>query len=201
MGSMGMTSVDLYMDPLCAWSHVVVQWIGEVQRQREVQVRWHPMSLSLLSDPSASPDESWGPLRVMASATEVDPDKVGALVAALGRRVHLDERRDLDAVAREAAAEAGLPASVADAAGSAEWDERVRESHGTAVALSGPGVGSPVIELPGADGAPVGFYGPIIAEAPRGADAARVWDAVLVLAGTPGFFELKRDRDEEIRFE
>ena len=31
--------------------------------------------------------------------------------------------------------------------------------------------------------------------APKGTAAGRLWDGVLLVAGTPGFFEIKRTRD------
>ncbi len=59
----------------------------------------------------------------------------------------------------------------------------------------GTDVGTPVIHAPGPDGRQVAFFGPVITPAPRGEAAGRLWDGVLLVAGTPGFFELKRSRD------
>ena len=42
---------------------------------------------------------------------------------------------------------------------------------------------------------PVAFFGPVVSPAPTGEAAGRLWDGVLAVAGTPGFFELKRTRD------
>ena len=42
----------------------------------------------------------------------------------------------------------------------------------------------------------VAFFGPVVTPAPKGEDAARLWDGVVLVAGTPGFFELKRSRDK-----
>jgi hypothetical protein len=39
------------------------------------------------------------------------------------------------------------------------------------------------------------FFGPVVAPAPTGEAAGRLWDGVLLVAGTPGFYELKRTRD------
>ena len=51
-------------------------------------------------------------------------------------------------------------------------------------------VGTPVISVDG-----VAFFGPVITPAPKGEAAGRLWDGIMVVAGTPGFFELKRTRD------
>ena len=59
----------------------------------------------------------------------------------------------------------------------------------------GTDVGTPVIHAPGPDGTPVAFFGPVITPAPKGEAAGRLWDGVLLVAGTPGFYELKRSRE------
>ena len=57
-------------------------------------------------------------------------------------------------------------------------------------------VGTPVIHVPGADGTTVAFFGPVVTPAPKGEAAGRLWDGTLLVAGTPGFFEIKRTRDQ-----
>jgi len=64
----------------------------------------------------------------------------------------------------------------------------------------GTEVGTPVIHLPGSNGEVLAFFGPIICPAPRGEAAGRLWDGVLAVAGTDGFFELKRSRTREPTF-
>jgi hypothetical protein len=56
-------------------------------------------------------------------------------------------------------------------------------------------VGTPVIHVPGTDGKTTAFFGPVVTPIPRGEAAARLWDGVLLVAGTDGFYELKRTRD------
>jgi hypothetical protein len=41
---------------------------------------------------------------------------------------------------------------------------------------------------------PHGFKGPVMAPAPVGEAAVRLWDAIEVLAAEPGFFEITRPR-------
>ena len=41
---------------------------------------------------------------------------------------------------------------------------------------------------------PVGFLGPVLAAPPTGAEALRLWDAVVALAAVPGVLELSRPR-------
>ena len=47
----------------------------------------------------------------------------------------------------------------------------------------------------------VAFFGPVVTPAPKGEAAGRLWDGVLAVAGTDGFFELKRTRDRRPSFE
>jgi hypothetical protein len=71
-----------------------------------------------------------------------------------------------------------------------------RESHQEGITLVGSEVGSPIIAVPGPDPAHIktAFFGPVVSPAPIGDQAARLWDAILAAASTPGFFEIKRTR-------
>ena len=51
--------------------------------------------------------------------------------------------------------------------------------------------GTPVIAVEG-----VAFFGPVVTPAPKGEDAGKLWDGVVLVASTPGFYELKRSREK-----
>ena len=53
-------------------------------------------------------------------------------------------------------------------------------------------MGTPVVAVEG-----TAFFGPVVSAIPRGEAAARLWDGVLLVAGTDGFFELKRSRTRD----
>ena len=53
----------------------------------------------------------------------------------------------------------------------------------------GDDVGTPVVAVDG-----VAFFGPVVSPAPKGEAAGRLWDGCVLVAGTQGFFELKRSR-------
>ena len=79
---------------------------------------------------------------------------------------------------------------MADAADSDEFDDAVKKSHRAGMDQVGLEVGTPVITFDGR-----AFFGPVVTPAPKGEAAGVLWDGVLAVTGTPGFFELKRTRD------
>ena len=204
MVSMDRTSVDFWLDPLCPWSWLTATWLQEVQRETGLEVRWGVMSLAVLNEGTDIPPEwesfltgSWAAVRALEAARQAGGDAAFvAMLDGIGRRYHVEGRRDVEAILVEATAEAGLPVSLAERAWTDDLDEDVRLSHKQAMALGGPDVGSPILGFAGPDG-PVGFYGPIVSRVPVGSEAVQVFEATRTLATTPGFFELKRTRDEE----
>jgi 2-hydroxychromene-2-carboxylate isomerase len=200
------TPVDFWFDPLCPWAWMTSRWMLEVEKVRRVRVRWHVMSLSVLNEPRLDemPEhyrelmkQAWGTVRVcIAAEQKYGGEILGALYTALGTRFHnqaLPKDRDTILAALE---EAGLPADLADAADSDEYDAQVRASHQEGIDKVGQDVGTPVIAVPGADGEQIAFFGPVVTPAPKGEAAARLWDGTLLVASIPGFYELKRTRTQ-----
>jgi 2-hydroxychromene-2-carboxylate isomerase len=190
-------TVDLWFDPVCPWAWMTSRWLDEVARQRPIVVRWHVMSLSVVNEgrelePSYRRlmDESWGAVRVLVAAAQAHGDGVlKPLYDAMGMRRHPGGRTDTDAILAESLAEVGLPGELAGAARSAAYDEALRASTAGAIALVGDDVGTPVVAIDG-----VGFFGPVVTPAPRGAQALAMFDGLALMTGVPGFYELKRSR-------
>lgn len=199
------TQLDFWLDPLCPWAWIASRWVLEVEKVRPVQARWHVMSLAVLNeDRQDIPDrykdflqQAWGPVRVcIAAAEKFGPDVLLPLYTALGTRYH-DENADRDRGTVEAAlAEVGLPVELADAMDDISYDEALRVSHADGMDRVGYEVGTPVISVNGTS-----FFGPVVSPIPRGEDAGRLWDGVLLVAGTDGFFELKRSRTRDPIFD
>ena len=78
------------------------------------------------------------------------------------------------------------------AADDEKWDAPIREAMEVAYAFGGPKTQTPTIVVR-AD-PPHGFKGPVMAPAPTGTDALRLWDAIQVLSEHEGFFEMTRPR-------
>lgn len=135
-------------------------------------------------------DRAWGPVRVILAAKEEYGDKVvKPLYDAMGTRIHLGGEKDYAKVIVPALEEVGLPTELAEYADTDEHDDRLRASHQRGIDLVGDDVGTPVVAVDG-----VAFFGPVVSPAPKGEAAARLWDGCVLVAGTPGFFELKRSR-------
>ena len=202
------TPVDFWFDPICPWAWITSRWMLEVEKVRPVVVRWHVMSLAVLNEGREVPAEyadlmlkAWGPVRtIIAAQRDYGDDMVGHLYTDIGARIHL-QGEDYVAAVRHALRGLALPDALLDAATSEEFDAELRASHAEGIGLVGEDVGTPVIAVPGSDGERVAFFGPVITPAPKGEAAGRLWDGVLLVASTPGFFELKRTRTADPNFD
>jgi protein-disulfide isomerase-like protein with CxxC motif len=191
-------TADFWFDPVCPWAWISSRWMLEVEKVRPVEVQWHVMSLAYLNEGRDMPADyaemmrrAWGPVRVITAARERHgQDVVLPLYTALGTRFHVQGRRDdHDAVIDEALASVGLPAELAAEKNSSQYDEALKKSHHAGMDQVGMEVGTPVISVQG-----VAIFGPVVSPAPKGEDAGRLWDGLVLVAGTDGFFELKRTR-------
>ncbi|NJP33148.1 mycothiol-dependent nitroreductase Rv2466c family protein [Micromonospora thermarum] len=196
-------TVDMWFDPICPWAWITSRWLLEVERVREVDIRFHVMSLSVLNEGRDLPEQyqelmrtGWGPVRVCIAAEQrYGTASLRDLYTALGTRIHLGQEKLSPELFAAALSDAGLDPALAEAADDAGYDEALRASHEAGMRPVGTDVGTPVIHAPGPDGSPVAFFGPVITPAPKGEAAGRLWDGVLLVAGTPGFYELKRSRE------
>jgi 2-hydroxychromene-2-carboxylate isomerase len=198
------TPVDFWFDPLCPWAWIASRWVLEVAEQRPVEPHWHVMSLSVLNEGRDLPEqyrqimaEGWGPVRICIAAQEkYGPEVLGKLYTELGTRFHhakLPKNRETFVAALEAA---GLDPALADAAESTDYDEALKASHVDGMDRVGYEVGTPVIAVEG-----TAFFGPVVSPIPRGEAAVKLWDGVLAVAQTDGFYELKRTRTRDPIFD
>jgi hypothetical protein len=204
-----MTDVDLYVDPTCPWAWITSRWLLEVEQVRDVRVNFRVMSLAVLNEEKDISEDyrrllvkAWGPVRVLIAAQVAHgADVIRPLYSAMGTRIHLQKAGRNRAMILAALEEVGLPAELADAADTTDFDETLRASHAAGMDPVGYDVGTPVLHVHTGSGDPVAFFGPVITPIPRGAAAGQLWDGVLAVTSTDGFFELKRSRDRSPIFD
>lgn len=196
-------TADFWFDPLCPFAWITSRWILEVEQVRDVEVRWHVMSLAYLNKDKDIPDAyrellapAWGPVRVLVAAAQKHGDDVLLpLYNAFGERIHHQKRAiDRDLIA-EVLDEVGLEPELVDRMDDSTLDEAVAASHHEGMDQVGDDVGTPTIAVNG-----VAFFGPVLSAIPRGEEAGKLWDGAVALASYPKFFELKRTRTGELDF-
>ena len=189
--------VDFWFDPLCPWAWMTSRWMEEVVRVRDVEVDWKIISLGILNEDNPDnhhhgrQDSMWLVRVVEAAAQQHGDEYRKKLYDAMGTRRHPRGMEDLEQIITESLAEVGLPAELASAKDSTDYDAALRASTDEARAVAGKDIGTPVIAVNG-----TGFFGPVFTPAPKGEEAGKVWDGALALASYPGFYELKRGREK-----
>jgi 2-hydroxychromene-2-carboxylate isomerase len=196
--------VDLWVDPACPWAWITSRWLLEAAAVRDLDVRFHVMSLAVLNENRELAPEytefmktAYRPVRVLIAAEERHGNSaVEPLYSAMGTRRHVGQEKDWDEVITKSLADVGLEADLASAADSDALDVRLRASHAEGMDPVGYDVGTPVIHVED-----IAFFGPVVTPAPKGEAAGRLFDGVMMVAGTPGFYEIKRSRIAEPSFE
>jgi len=202
-------TADFWFDPLCPWAWITSRWMLQVEQVRDIRTEWHVMSLAILNADRQGISDQYrarmmaakGPVRVCIAAEQLQGrDILGPLYTALGTRIHVQGRgrdeNERPKIVPEALDELGLPAWLADAAASDEFDEALDVSHHAGMDPVGDNVGTPVIHYNG-----LAIFGPVVTPAPKAEAAGRLWDGVLLCTGTEGFYELKRTRDQRPAFD
>jgi protein-disulfide isomerase-like protein with CxxC motif len=129
-------------------------------------------------------------LRVAAMLRRKSQEDVERFYGAAGCALHEDGRKVQDRVVLEAIlAESGFdPATVEASLTDATVDEEIRADHQRALDLGGFGV--PTLVLDGT----TPLFGPVIAPAPTGEAAGRLWDLVAGWAEYPNLYEVRRPK-------
>ena len=194
---MSRTEAEFWFDPVCPWAWMTSRWILEVEKVRDISVRWNLFSLAYLNRDKELPEDykarlirSWHATRVIAAAQKAKGSDITLpLYTAISSRIHLKKMDVGIALFEEALAEVGLNTALAQAMNDESFNSAIIESHERGIALVGNDVGTPIISVSGA-----AFFGPVISPAPKGEEAGKLWDGVVGVAGYPGFFEIKRSR-------
>jgi 2-hydroxychromene-2-carboxylate isomerase len=197
------SAADFWFDPMCPFAWITSRWMLEVEKVRDVDVRWRIMSLSYLNESKDISEDyrerlrpGWGPVRVLMAAQEhVGEQALLPLYTAMGERIHLQESGIVKEMAVAALADAGLPADLVDAWDDDSYDDAIKKSHHAGMDQVGDDVGTPTIAIEG-----TAFFGPVLSQIPRGEDAGQLWDGCLLVARVPYFYEIKRSRSGKLDF-
>jgi hypothetical protein len=199
-------TLELWVDPICPWAWMTSRWLAEVEQVRPVTVTYRVMSLAYLNRDREMPPEydlvkteGWKPVRVLAAVgQERGSTAVRNLYEQMGQRLHPGGRelKEIDAIIDEALVEVGLPSTFIAAATDPTFDDLVIREHHAGMDQVGTDVGTPVIAVGGA-----AIFGPVVTPAPKGEAAGRLFDGVMLVMQTPGFYELKRSRTTGPQFD
>jgi hypothetical protein len=199
------TDLEFFLDPVCPWCWLTSRWVTNVQAEKDYSVDWRFISLYYLNLDREPSEEmrmahlaGLRALRVLDQVRTLEGNaSVAALYTELGRRIHVERRRDelagdSESFIAEALEAAGLDPALAKHCHDESHDAGLRDELEVALSRTGPNVGTPILTFAPGQGEREGsFFGPVISKAPRGAEAVKLWDAVETLA-TSGVAELKR---------
>jgi len=193
-------TLRFYFDPICSWTWQTSLWVREVREHSKLEIQWKVLSLSEMNrghDAQAGIHaKSDNALRILVQARrEGGNAAIDRLYLALGqaqRRQNMDSEEVLEAALEEAQLDRALLRQALD---DSSTKDEVMADHNEAVTRYGA-FGSPWLVLGDQE---FGFFGPVIANVPRGAAALELWERVSWLLQQPHFYELKRARTEGIQ--
>ena len=191
------TKAEFWFDPMCPWAFITSRWILEVTKVREIEITWNIFSLPHLNKDREMPEKykaifanSWSCARIIKSVEkDFGKDKTLPLYTAISTRIHVLKETVSKDLLGDSLKEVGLDSKYLAEIENSDWDKQIIESHERGIKLVGDDVGTPIIAING-----IGFFGPVISPAPKGEEAGKLWDGVVLAASYPGFFEIKRSR-------
>ena len=191
------TKAEFWFDPVCPWAFITSRWILEVEKVRDIEITWNIFSLPHLNKDREMPEKykaifanSWACARIIKSVEkDFGKEKTLPLYSAISTRIHVLKEAVSKDLLSDSLKKVGLDTKYLVEMNNSDWDKEIIQSHERGIKLVGDDVGTPIIAING-----IGFFGPVISPAPKGEEAGKLWDGVVLAASYPGFFEIKRSR-------
>ena len=202
-----MIGVETFVDPSCPWAWITSRWLKEVAPARELSLTWRSYCLEIRDDYGVAPTVpehlrkaalaghaiSHRMLRIFEAArVRSGEEAVDVLFTEWGRHFFNRDAPRGDELLSTCVSACGLDDDLVSAADIDKWDVPIAESMEVAYAFGGPRTQTPTIVV--RTDPPHGFKGPVMAPAPTGEAAVRLWDAITFISEQPGFFEITRPR-------
>ncbi len=190
--------VDFYLDPMCPWAYQTSKWIREVQKHTGLTVDWRFFSLEEINrtEGKKHPWErdwsyGWSQMRVGAYLRRQSMDAVDQWYAEIGRAFHEEGRPTHDrALHQEIVSDLGFEDDVVEAAvADPTTTDEVRADHDHVVGRYAA-FGVPVLVFPNDHS----LFGPVVAPAPTGDEALRLWDLTVGWTEFPHLYELRKPK-------
>lgn len=193
--------IDLYVDPICPYTWLAACWLRLIEKHRDIDLQYQPMSLSMLNEQRTMDPGYEAHLKIAVGPSRIGtavwlthgPDAFRAWHTSFGSiifdRWRYPSRQQYRTAAARALEVNGLPESLIDAENTDEYDKPLRESHLEGTLPVGVDGGTPVIHFAGA-----AYFGPVLNAIPTTDEALDLFDGLALLAGCRDFFELKRSR-------
>ncbi|ALG11136.1 DsbA family protein [Kibdelosporangium phytohabitans] len=186
-----MTAVDFHFDPMCPFAYQTSVWIREVRDQLGITVNWRFFSLEEVNrfEGKKHPWErewsyGWSLMRIGALLRRRGMRHLDTWYARIGEALHVRGEKPHDpAVARQLLDD---PAALDEALRDTTTHDEVRSDHHRVTDAGGFGV--PTLFFAGERA----FFGPVLVDPPRGAEAVKLWNVVTGMADLPHVYELRR---------
>ncbi len=182
----------VWIDPGCPWAWETSRWLRDLRDRGVFTIEWRLFSLEIntagLEMPFHEAADRYGEsLTAMALARRDGGDAaIEAFYVALGTIVHDEAEPISSEVVRRAAEDAGVPDLVDRAGSDPSLADEVVQAYRDARELDVFGV--PSLRL----GHARAIYGPIMPEAPSGAEALEWWEHISWLIARDDVYEMKR---------
>lgn len=190
-----MTSIDLYVDPVCPFAWVTSRWLLDAATATGRSVTLRQMSLAVLNAghdvaPAQRAKLEWSRRmgRVFAAATdEGGPGAFNDLYEGWGALVHNGGGDIAESSVKEALTATSSSPALVDALDDSAWDDAVRAAHQRSQDALGGSGGSPIIAVDGK-----GFFGPVLTGLPARDAGVALLNAVVTVGSISEFAVLQR---------